>query len=59
MLIMDMGTSFQSNSIYAWSSSGWPLGLYFFGFFMNYNKEAKSLTFRRDSEVSQVWAHRG
>ena len=25
----------------------------FFGFYMNYNKEAKSLTFRRGSEVSQ------
>ena len=28
--------------------------LTFWGFYMNYNKEAKSLTFRRGSEVSQV-----
>ena len=27
--------------------------LTFWGFYMNYNKEAKSLTFRRGSEVSQ------
>ena len=28
--------------------------LTFWGFYMNYNKEAKSLTLRRGSEVSQV-----
>ena len=32
----------------------WNLrALTFLGFYMNYNKEAKSLTFRRGSEVSQ------
>ena len=30
------------------------LDLNFLGFYMNYNKKAKSLTFRRGSEVSQV-----
>ena len=27
----------------------------FWGFYMNYNEAAKSLTFRRGSEVSQVY----
>ena len=38
----------------SWRSSGWLLDFNFLGFYMNYNKEAKSLTFRRGSEVSQA-----
>ena len=36
----------------AWRSSGWLWDFNFWGFYM-YNKEAKSLTFGRGSEVSQ------
>ena len=42
----------QSLLIQTWRSSGWLLGLYFLGFYINNNKEAKSLTFRRGSGVS-------
>ena len=43
----------DSMALLTWRSSGWLLGLYLSGFYMNYSKEAKSLTFRRTSEVSQ------
>ena len=39
-----------SSTLNTWRSSGWLLGLFnFLGFYMNHNKEAKSLTFRYGS----------
>ena len=52
------GETAMESSAYWWSLLGVlvadSLDFNFLGFYMNYNKEAKSLTFRRGSEVSQV-----
>ena len=54
---MSEGLEAALDTISSWRSSGWLLGLKFLGFYMNYNQEAKGLTFRRASEVSQVYIY--